>query len=151
MLIYDSPRLLCSLLKGAIEGAAERYGEKASIVERTCMKRGDSLCRFEIRFSGTPSTAAEQSLSQRERYIAQQHFAQFILSVLSDRESDGITLEELQDRLRARGANNKNALRPARLLEALRHLHHAGLVANTANHAGDTLVTRRYWRAPTTG
>lgn len=151
VLIYDSPRQLCSLLRGAIEGAAERYGEKASIVERTCMKRGDSLCRFEIRFSGAPSTAAEQSLPQRERYIAQQHFAQFILSVLSDSESDGITLEELQDRLRARGANNKNALRPARLLEALRHLHHAGLVANTANRAGDTLIARRYWRVPATG
>src|SRR5579884_812995 len=68
VLIYDSPRHLCSLLRGAIEGAAERYGEKASIFERTCMKRGDSLCRFEIRFSGTAATASERAVSQRERY-----------------------------------------------------------------------------------
>ncbi len=150
VLIYDSPRHLCSLLRGAIEGAAERYGEKASIFERTCMKRGDSLCRFEIRFSGTAATASERAVSQRERYTAQQQFAQFVLSALPDSESEGITLEELQDRLRMRGADSKSALRPARLLEALRHLHHAGLVANTANHAEDTLITRRYWRAPTT-
>src|SRR5438067_10382774 len=50
-LIYDSPRQLCSVLLGAIEGAAHRYGERAQIVERTCMKRGAAVCRFEVAFS----------------------------------------------------------------------------------------------------
>src|SRR6266513_3067893 len=40
-------------------------------------------------------------------------------------------------------------IRPALLLEALRHLNYAGLVATTANHAGYDLMHRRYWRAPT--
>src|SRR2546423_220382 len=50
-LIYDSPRKLCPVLRGAIEGAAERYGERVQIVEQKCMKRGDPVCRFELRFS----------------------------------------------------------------------------------------------------
>ena len=33
VLIYDSPRRLCSVLQGAIEGAAERYGEQVQLVE----------------------------------------------------------------------------------------------------------------------
>ena len=41
-LIYDSPRQLCSVLLGAIEGAAIRYGEHAQVREQTCMKRKKS-------------------------------------------------------------------------------------------------------------
>lgn len=52
-LIYDSERRLCSLLWGAIEGAAERYGEQVQIVERSCMKQGAQLCRIEAQFSGS--------------------------------------------------------------------------------------------------
>ena len=33
ILIYDSPRQLCPVLHGAIEGAAERFGEKVYILE----------------------------------------------------------------------------------------------------------------------
>src|SRR5579884_2201793 len=54
-LIYDSPRKLCSVLWGAIEGAAERYGERVQIVERSCMKRGAPRCYFELRFSAPTS------------------------------------------------------------------------------------------------
>ena len=48
-LIYDSPRHLCSVLRGAIEGAAERYGEHVRVIERSCMKRGATVCRFQAR------------------------------------------------------------------------------------------------------
>lgn len=50
MMYYDSPRQLCSLLHGSIEGAAIRYGEQAQVSEDTCMKRGAPVCTFAIRF-----------------------------------------------------------------------------------------------------
>ncbi len=40
ILVYDSPRQLCSVLLGAIEGAAIRYGERVQVHEQTCMKKG---------------------------------------------------------------------------------------------------------------
>jgi predicted hydrocarbon binding protein len=48
---YSSPRQLCVLLRGLAEGTARHYGETATIDEVTCMRRGDPLCRFEIRLS----------------------------------------------------------------------------------------------------
>lgn len=146
-LIYDSPRKLCSVLIGAIEGAAERYGEQVHIFERTCMKRGNSACRFEIRFSASSKEVLE-TREQSERHQAKQHFAQYILSLLPNNGGGGVTLAELQKTLALRGIQQER-IRPALLLEALRHLHYAGLVATTANHAGDDLMHRRYWRAPT--
>jgi len=146
-LIYDSPRKLCPLLIGAIEGAAKRYGEQVRIVERTCMKRGDSVCRFDIRFSAS-STKPFELAEQKERQQVKLHFAQTILSHLP--ENGGVTLTELQKALALEGVKQK-WIRPALLLEALRHLHHAGLVATTANHAGDDFVHRRYWRVSTSG
>ena len=146
ILIYDSPRKLCSVLIGAIEGAAERYGEQVHIVEQRCMKQGASTCCFEIRFSASSAERQETSV-QLERQQAKHHFAQFILSLLPD--NGGITLVELQKIATLRGVKRDWA-RPALLLEALRHLHHAGLVANTANHEGDDFVSRRYWRVSAT-
>jgi len=63
-------------------------------------------------------------------------------------EQDGITLEDLQSQLIRRGIHQKEC-RPALLLEALRHLQFAGLVATTANQPGEQFVHRRYWRAAT--
>jgi heme-NO-binding protein len=146
-LIYDSPRKLCSVLMGAIEGAAERYGEQVHVVEQTCMKRGDFVCRFDIRFFAS-STARLVAPEQMQSQQAKQHFAQFILSLLPDH--GGVTLAELQKTLALRNMK-KEWIRPAILLEALRHLHHAGLVANTANQSGDDFMHRRYWRVPTSG
>jgi hypothetical protein len=146
-LIYDSPRKLCSVLMGAIEGAAERYGEQVHIVEPTCMKRGDFICRFEIHFTAS-STGRLESPEQIEHQRTKQHFAQFILSLLPD--NGGVTLAELQKTVALKGIKQE-WIRPALLLESLRHLHHAGLVATTANHEGDDLMRRRYWRAPTSG
>lgn len=146
-LIYDSPRKLCPVLMGAIEGAAERYGEQVQIVEQMCMNRGDQVCRFEVRFSAA-ANGYQETPEQIEHEQTKQHFAQFILSMLPD--EGGLTLAEVQKRVVLRKVK-KEWTRPALLLEALRHLHHAGLVATTANHAGDDFVNRRYWRAPTVG
>jgi predicted hydrocarbon binding protein len=91
-IIYNSPRKLCSVLLGAIEGAAERYGEKVSIVEQTCMKQGAAVCRFRARFFAA-SADRQDTPEQLKRDQDRRHFAQYILSCLPDK--DGITLEEL--------------------------------------------------------
>jgi predicted hydrocarbon binding protein len=141
-LIYDSPRKLCPLLMGAIEGAAERYGEQTAIHEQTCMRRGDAACTIKIRFSRL-STAPLETAEQVERQKEKIHFAESILSYLP--YNGGVTLAELQKALAIKGIRQK-LIRPALLLEALHHLHHAGLVATTANHTGDDFEHRRYWR-----
>ena len=46
---YSSPRRLCTLLRGLAEGTARRFGETTDIEETSCMKRGDEVCRFEVR------------------------------------------------------------------------------------------------------
>jgi hypothetical protein len=46
---YSSRRRLCVLLRGLAEGTARYYGEAAEIDEASCMQRGDSVCRFEVR------------------------------------------------------------------------------------------------------
>lgn len=149
-LIYDSPRQLCPVLLGAIEGAAERYGEKVKVVERTCMKRGAKVCRFEMRFFSLPATQQlqQETPEQQARRRAQQQLADLVLSVLPD--NDGVTLTEVQGIL-LDWQINPSQLRPSVLLEALNHLVHAGLVSSTANKPGDNLTFRRYWRAPTRG
>lgn len=148
VLVYDSPRKLCPLLLGTIEGAAARYGERVQIVERSCMKRGGDACRFEVVFAPPISGPLhfEETPEQRARYEAKQHLADFVLSVLP--ASDGVTLAELQNTLKFYSAS-PHQRRPSVLLEALHHLQHVGLVATTANQPGDDLTHRRYWRAPT--
>ncbi len=53
---YSSPRKLCSFAEGLIEGAAEQYGERVTMVQSQCMKRGDPKCVIECRFE--PAGAA---------------------------------------------------------------------------------------------
>ena len=48
---YSSPRKLCILLRGLVEGTARHYGEDVQIDESGCMLRGDPACVFEIRFT----------------------------------------------------------------------------------------------------
>jgi predicted hydrocarbon binding protein len=50
-IVYRSPRRLCTMLRGLVEGTARHYGEDAEIEERTCVHRGDDECRFEILFA----------------------------------------------------------------------------------------------------
>jgi len=47
---YASPRQLCSFAEGLIEGAADHYGQTASIEHTRCMKLGDPKCVLEIAF-----------------------------------------------------------------------------------------------------
>lgn len=55
-IIYASRRGLCVLLRGLVQGTASHYGEQATLVETTCMRRGDPACRFEVRL--TPARSA---------------------------------------------------------------------------------------------
>ncbi|HEY1348491.1 MAG TPA: heme NO-binding domain-containing protein [Ktedonobacteraceae bacterium] len=146
--LYDSPRRLCALLWGAIEGAAQRYGQRVQVVERSCMKQGAPVCRFELHFSLPISQPLEilETPEQITRRTNQQQLANLVLSMLP--ATYGLTLAELQEHLRVWGVGSQQ-LRPAVLLEALRHLQHAGLVSTTANAPADNLANRRYWRTPT--
>lgn len=147
-LIYDSPRHLCAILWGAIEGAAQRYGQRVQVVEVSCMKQGAPVCRFDLRFSEPISNPLEvlETPEQIAKRANQQQMTNLVLSVLPSEY--GLTLTELQDQLRVWEVNPQQ-LRPALLLEAMRHLQHAGLVSSTANQPGDNLANRRYWRTPT--
>lgn len=150
-LIYDSDRHLCPVLYGAIEGAAERYGEKVQITETTCMNNGAAACRFEVRFFAPTSGPLSrlETPEQIARRNARQQLADMVLSVLPD--TDGVTMADVQRMMQHWPQVSPQQLRPSVLLESLRHLIHAGLVASTANQPGDDLANRRYWRVPTSG
>lgn len=49
---YDSPRRLCALAHGFLEGAGDYFGETVSVEHMTCMTKGDPKCQLGIRFSG---------------------------------------------------------------------------------------------------
>ena len=154
ILIYNSERQLCPVLMGAIEGAADRYGERAQVVEQTCMKKGASVCRFDVTF--VPLRAQQErlrhTLEQTERRNWQNTMAQLVLSVLPKQgDGEGITLQELRVLLQQRNVPTRQ-LRPAVLLDAVLHLSYAGLATNSANQLGgqgDDLAHRRYWSAST--
>jgi Haem-NO-binding len=46
---YESPRRMCALAEGLIEGAATEFGQVARIDQPDCMLRGDELCTIEVR------------------------------------------------------------------------------------------------------
>ena len=48
---YTSPRRLCVLLEGLVQGTAAHYGERADIAQPECMKRGDPACLFDVQLS----------------------------------------------------------------------------------------------------
>lgn len=143
---YESPRYFCGWLWGAIEGAADRFGERVYIKERTCVKKGGEHCLFEVYFD--PSIPARQvrTPEQEARWQRQQTLTSLVLTCLPDQQP-GTTMFELQEQLKATHGDTKQ-LRPALLLEALQMLLYAGLLASTANQPGDTLQLRRYWRVP---
>jgi hypothetical protein len=143
--VYDSPRHLCAVLWGAIEGAASRYGEHALIQERTCMKQGASVCYFVVQFLPSPTTRSEGDNSARQRQLQERARAHQILAVLPDKM--GITLAEVQQSLKQQQVP-ADLLRPRVLLDGLQHLQHAGIICSTANESYDDLTRRRYWCAP---
>ena len=153
-LIYDSPRKLCSVLWGAIEGAAERYNERVEIVERACMKHGAQGCLLEAYF--LPTTRASQKLlqtpEQANREQRQRELTGWVLALLPEYGSGtatGATLADIQVLLQEQGLMQSYHLRPAVLLEAIQHLQFAGRVRSTADQPTDSLTDRRYWRVRT--
>lgn len=48
---YSSPRRLCVLLRGLVEGTARHYGESAALEESACMLRDAPACVFDVRLS----------------------------------------------------------------------------------------------------
>ena len=48
---YRSARKLCSFAEGLLLGAADHYGERLTIEQPVCMKRGDDQCVLEIAFA----------------------------------------------------------------------------------------------------
>lgn len=144
VIVYKSERKLCSLLVGAIEGAAIRYGEQVQIVEQSCMNKGAPACRFEVLFSPRSSQQLETP-QQEEQRKQKQVFANQVLAVLPF--SSGYTLLEVQQIMQRQRKTSPEYLRPSFILEALQSLQHAGIVASTGS-AGDPMNVRRYWRVP---
>lgn len=111
------------------------------------MKHGAPARTFRIHFSpgAAPSRTVQEFDADPARWEAQRRLADLVYLLLPDQ--DGLTLTEIQDRLRRQGAPAEQT-RPFLVLEALNHLHHADWAANTANEPGDDLARRRYWRLP---
>ncbi|GAC1365484.1 MAG: hypothetical protein NVS2B12_10470 [Ktedonobacteraceae bacterium] len=148
ILIYDNQRMLCSLLRGAIEGAAQRYGEGVIINEINCMKRGDLECRLRIKFYRLTRLPSRVSLQQEQLQHFQHTLADLMLAVLPEDMSHGITLYQLPWIMVQRyGPTIEAYMRPTLLYQAMSQLQNAGLVSATPN---TTTEARRYWRAPQT-
>ena len=49
-MLYSSPRRLCHLAEGLIDGTGEVFGEKISINHAECMHDGAEKCRLELTF-----------------------------------------------------------------------------------------------------
>ena len=49
-IVYSSPRRICALLRGLVEGTGRVYDETIEVEELECMHHGASACRFALRF-----------------------------------------------------------------------------------------------------
>jgi hypothetical protein len=49
-IVYTSPRRICAMLRGLVEGTGRVYEETIDLAEPECMHRGAPACRFELRF-----------------------------------------------------------------------------------------------------
>lgn len=47
---YDSPRRLCALVAGMIDGVAAHFNEVVQVEHDRCVHRGDAVCHFKLRF-----------------------------------------------------------------------------------------------------
>jgi hypothetical protein len=52
IMLYRSPRKMCTLAEGLIRGAGGHFGVEIGIEHPTCLHRGDDHCRLELRFGG---------------------------------------------------------------------------------------------------
>jgi hypothetical protein len=50
-ILYTSPRRICAMLRGLVEGTGRVYGETLEVEEPECMHDGAPACRVLIRFS----------------------------------------------------------------------------------------------------
>ncbi len=49
-IVYTSPRRICAMLRGLVEGTGRVYEEVVEVDELECMHHGAAACRFAIRF-----------------------------------------------------------------------------------------------------
>ncbi len=49
-IVYTSPRRLCAMLRGLVEGTGRVFEEVVEVEEPECMHRGAAACRVEVRF-----------------------------------------------------------------------------------------------------
>jgi hypothetical protein len=49
-ILYTSPRRVCAMLRGLVEGTGRVYEERLAVDEPECMHRGDPACRVVVRF-----------------------------------------------------------------------------------------------------
>lgn len=49
LVTYDSARRLCRLARGIVRGVAAHYAEQVSILEPSCMLKGDAECRLIVK------------------------------------------------------------------------------------------------------
>ena len=58
VMTYDSPRKLCALAHGFIEGAGDHFHESIGVEHLSCMHKGDPNCMLSIRVIGSVSADA---------------------------------------------------------------------------------------------
>lgn len=58
-LVYASPRMMCSLLKGIATGVARHYGEEIQLTEEACMLDGSPFCSIVFKKTGEVTSGAE--------------------------------------------------------------------------------------------
>jgi hypothetical protein len=161
ILTYDSGRKLCSLLDGCIHGSADRFGEKAFTREHACMKRGDPVCRFEVRFEGESwaKRATPEMIEQEKQRLSKQGLSNLILQALSFDSRASMSLDDVHRAVMQNQGpyfpeiyqhqQKLTSIHVSQVHTTLAKLVQIGLVASTVNQPGDTLANRRYWRAPT--
>jgi Haem-NO-binding len=49
-IVYTSPRRICAMLRGLVEGTGRVYDERLEVEEPECMHRGDPACHVVVRF-----------------------------------------------------------------------------------------------------
>ena len=50
-IVYTSPRRICAMLRGLVEGTGRVYDETLQVEEPECMHHGATACRLIVRFS----------------------------------------------------------------------------------------------------
>jgi predicted hydrocarbon binding protein len=57
-IVYTSPRRICAMLRGLVEGTGRVYGETLEVEEPECMHRGAPACRVVVRSPSVLESAA---------------------------------------------------------------------------------------------